>query len=265
MRANYPVCYSAVRQYEGGNDDDPQDPGGRTSRGIIQREWDKFRQTHPGRPADVWQASEDDIGAIYKNDYWDKQRGDDLSNGIDETTFDYGVNSGVGRSSKVLRRCLHLPDNATSDAVMASLRALDKDKSAILINAINDERMAFLKSLSTFKRFGGGWTKRVASVRTLSLRLYSGGSATIETPKSNGKGQYKDPKEAKRVIVTGGGVGGAAGASQFGPHEALMLAIFAAIAIGVAIYLINRWHQKRTEAPPKGWTPPPELKPSTGG
>jgi len=39
---NCPEIYKTVRVFERGNDDDPQDPGGRTSRGIIQREYDKY-------------------------------------------------------------------------------------------------------------------------------------------------------------------------------------------------------------------------------
>lgn len=54
--SSYAEALRRLLQHEGGNDDDPRDPGGRTSRGIIQREWNVWRETHPGLPADVWQA-----------------------------------------------------------------------------------------------------------------------------------------------------------------------------------------------------------------
>ena len=63
-------CVALVLRDEGGNDDDPRDPGGRTSRGITEREWDVWRQTHLGLPADVWQAPQDQILAIYHESYW---------------------------------------------------------------------------------------------------------------------------------------------------------------------------------------------------
>src|SRR6185503_4511843 len=75
-----------------------------------------------------------------------------LPSGVDYTCFDYGVNSGLGRPRKALQRF--------------------KGKTGVdLINAINDERMAFLRSLKTFPTFGKGWTARVARVRAHSLEL----------------------------------------------------------------------------------------------
>ena len=65
--------------------------------------------------------------------------------------FDYGVNSGIGRSGKVLRRVLKLPDNtsAVNDAVIAAARAAD---AKALIVAICDERLRFLQSLQDLGR-----------------------------------------------------------------------------------------------------------------
>src|SRR5262249_20359723 len=97
------ACVKLVLQDEGGKDDDPRDPGGRTSRGIKQRGWDEWLLTHPTLPADVFQAPQDQIVAIYHNKYWDKLSGDDLPAGVDYVVFDYGVLSGVSRSSKILQ------------------------------------------------------------------------------------------------------------------------------------------------------------------
>jgi lysozyme family protein len=60
----FATCVALVLRDEGGNDDDPRDPGGRTSRGIAQREWDVWRASHPGLPSDVWQAPQDQILGI---------------------------------------------------------------------------------------------------------------------------------------------------------------------------------------------------------
>src|SRR5258708_11859375 len=58
-------CVALVLQDEGGNDDNPLDPGGRTSRGITQRDWNAWLQTHPGLPSDVFHAPQEQILAIY--------------------------------------------------------------------------------------------------------------------------------------------------------------------------------------------------------
>ena len=44
------ACVQLVLQDEGGNDDDPDDPGGRTSRGIEQSEWDAWLLSHRASP-----------------------------------------------------------------------------------------------------------------------------------------------------------------------------------------------------------------------
>ena len=39
----FPTSVALTLVSEGGNDDDPRDPGGRTSRGITQNEWNNWR------------------------------------------------------------------------------------------------------------------------------------------------------------------------------------------------------------------------------
>ena len=68
--ANFSRCLKLVLVSEGGNDDDPDDAGGRTSRGITQREYDAYRKTHSGLPSDVWKAPQSAMGAIYEISYW---------------------------------------------------------------------------------------------------------------------------------------------------------------------------------------------------
>ncbi len=82
----------------------------------------------------------------------------------------YGVNSGIGRSGKVLRRALKLPDNSSSvtDAVIAAARAIDP---AILVAVICDERLRFLQSLKTWPVFGAGWGRRVAEVKSAAMAM----------------------------------------------------------------------------------------------
>jgi len=82
----------------------------------------------------------------------------------------YGVNSGTGRSGKVLRRMLGLPDDSSTvtDAVIAAARAADPK---ILIAAICGERLRFLQALKTWPVFGAGWGRRVAEVKSTALKM----------------------------------------------------------------------------------------------
>jgi hypothetical protein len=120
--------------------------------------------------ADVRAMKIDDAKRIYRNKYWDAQRCDELPAGVDYAVFDYGVNSGLGRSGKVLRRALKLPDNssAVTEAVIAATRSIDP---RLLIVAICDERLHFLQSLKTWTVFGAGWGRRVADVKSAALAM----------------------------------------------------------------------------------------------
>lgn len=169
--SSYDEALSRLLVHEGGNDDDPRDPGGRTSRGILQREWDKWRQTHPGLPSDVWEAPQDQVVAIYRQKYWDALRCDELPPGVDYAVFDYGVNSGIGRSSKVLQGIV----GVTQDGEIGpnTLAAVASSNPKDLVARICDERLSFLQGLKTWPTFGRGWARRVAEVRAVALEMAS--------------------------------------------------------------------------------------------
>jgi uncharacterized protein (TIGR02594 family) len=173
-------CVALVLQYEGGNDDDPRDPGGRTSRGILQREWDVWRQTHPGLPSDVWQAPQDQIIAIYDEKYWEPLCCDSLPAGVDLAVFDYGVNSGIGRSAKVLQG--FVGTDVDGEIGPKTITATAQVNASSLINRICDERLTFLQGLGTWQTFGRGWTNRVQGVRHTALGLVGAAAPVPPTP-----------------------------------------------------------------------------------
>lgn len=182
---NFDACIGPLLEHEGGNDDDPQDPGGRTSRGIIQSEWDVWRKTHPGLPSDVWQAPQADVIAIYKQNYWDKLHCDELPAGVDYAVFDYGVNSGIGRSAKVLQEVVGVPQDG--EIGPQTIGESFAHTPVSVIDSISDERLAFLQELHTWPRFGRGWTTRVNEVKLLSLKLAgSAGKPAVPAKPSGG-------------------------------------------------------------------------------
>ncbi len=170
MKENYHNAYRAERKYEGGNSDDPHDHGGRTSRGIIQREYDAFRDRKGLTRRDVWEADDSEIEEIYRTQYWDAVRGDDLRSSVDVVVFDGAVNSGPVQSAKWLQRALGVRADGHIGAV--TIAAVNNYHDPVeLINKIIDQREAFLKHLSTFKYFGKGWLSRTASLRRIAVAM----------------------------------------------------------------------------------------------
>ncbi len=167
--SNYDVSLRRLLAHEGGYTNHPADPGGPTNFGITIVDYRKYAKPD-ATAADVRAMTLDQAKAIYRAKYWDAQRCNELPSGVDYAVFDYGVNSGIGRSGKVLRRILKLPDNTSvvNDAVIAAARA---GNAKALVTAICDERLRFLQSLKTWPVFGGGWGRRVAAVKAVALAM----------------------------------------------------------------------------------------------
>ena len=123
-RSSYDECLRRLLAHEGGYTNHPSDPGGPTNFGITIFDYRKYVKPN-ATAADVRAMKLDEAKAIYRAKYWAAQRCDDLPAGVDYSVFDYGVNSGIGRSGKVLRRVVGLPDN-TSVVTDEVLRAVAK-------------------------------------------------------------------------------------------------------------------------------------------
>lgn len=168
--SNFKASLAAVLKAEGGNDDDPQDHGGRTSRGITQREYDAWRAEHSLLRQDVWKASQQDIEAIYHEEYWDPHC-DILPIGADFLLFNMAVNAGPFRGAKILQKALGVnPDGRIGPMTREAIRAADPTK---LIEDYSAQSRAFYLGLHQ-PRFTKGWLNRVEFVRKTALEMVKG-------------------------------------------------------------------------------------------
>lgn len=176
VASSWPTAYKMVRAEEGGNDDDPHDPGGRTSRGITQREYNAWRRLHNLAPRDVWSASEDEIMSIYKTQYWDPW-GDKLPPGVDAEFFDMCVLQGPGRAATTLQQALGGPARGVAiDGRMGLVtlqHAQDATDKAALIRSITQARLAFFRRIRGWVYYGRGWTNRAYICQRIALSLLS--------------------------------------------------------------------------------------------
>src|SRR5712664_1318708 len=112
MKSTYEACLPLLLAHEGGYTNDAADPGGPTNFGITIYDYRKYVKP-AATAADVRAMKLEEAKAIYRAKYWDAQRCDELPAGVDYAVFDYGANSGIGRSGKVLRRVLKMSDNTS--------------------------------------------------------------------------------------------------------------------------------------------------------
>ena len=137
---NYDKCLETILHHEGGYVNHPKDP---------------------------------DVAPIYKKNYWDRVKGDDLPAGLDLCVFDFGVNAGTGRSAKYLQTLI----GTTADGGIGpnTLKKVDEyvDEHGLsnTIKNFQEARQGYYERLSTFDTFGRGWTRRVTETTELALTM----------------------------------------------------------------------------------------------
>lgn len=165
--SNFNASLALVLKSEGGNVDDPADHGGRTSRGITQREYDAWRQEKGLPKRDVWGASNAEVSSIYHDEYWNPWC-DGFPLGTDYLFFDMAVNAGPSRAVKLLQQALGL----TSDGRIGPITrgAVAKVEPAKLVLDYSAAKRAFYLSLHQPK-FTKGWLNRTAQVQKNALAM----------------------------------------------------------------------------------------------
>lgn len=266
---DYQSCEDRVLAHEGSEYTDgvnPYDPGGPTRWGITIFDARAFWK--PGATADDVRTMPKSVAQdIYRSKYWAAINGDNLPAGVDDCIYDYGINSGNSRAGKVLRRLTGLPDtdwHVTPEVILAC----SKRDSNALINAICDERLKFLQSLSIWPTYKNGWTTRVKEVRVFALQLAGHEATPVSiplpapptSPVDTGKGTHTTPN-SKNVLMQGGTLTAALTALSHwsGAHPVLtaMIAIIGAIAIGMIIAKLQQIYQSKQDAPMPDTAPIP--------
>ena len=149
----FDLAVELVIGFEGSYVNDPRDPGGETKWGISKRSYPDL---------DIRNLSTDDAKAIYKRDYWDKVRCDELPEGLRLVVFDCAVNQGIARATYFLQKL----SGAKCDGMIGpKTLALVNKKNPVefLVNYLTERQLHYV-NLSTFKRFGRGWTRRIYEI-----------------------------------------------------------------------------------------------------
>lgn len=155
---NYVTCLEMILHHEGGYVNHPKDPGGETNLGVTKRVYEDF-----GGTKDMKDLVREDVEPIYKKNYWDRMKCDDVPAGLDLCLFDFGVNAGTGRSAKYLQRMIGtVADGGIGPNTLRALgNYIEEVGTEGAIKNFQSKRQEYYESLSTFETFGRGWTRRV--------------------------------------------------------------------------------------------------------
>jgi len=168
MKQNFDKCLKMLLKHEGGFVNHPRDPGGMTNLGVTKAVYDKW-VGKSSTEAEMRALTPDDVAPIYKKNYWDKCKCDDLPSGADWSVFDWAVNSGTGRAAKAMQKIVGAtPDGAIGPKTLEAIA--DKDPKE-LVEKMYDQRQAFYERLKTFDTFGRGWTRRNKETKETALEM----------------------------------------------------------------------------------------------
>ena len=158
MKENWIKCLEIILHHEGGYVNHPKDPGGETNLGVTKRVYEEF-----GGTKNMKDLTREDVEPIYKKNYWDRVKGDQLPAGLDLCVFDFGVNAGTGRAAKFLQKIIGTTvDGGIGPNTLKKLSEyVDEYGVENTIKRYQESRQKYYESLSTFDTFGRGWTRRV--------------------------------------------------------------------------------------------------------
>lgn len=149
-------AFAIIIGHEGGYTSGVGDPGGETKFGISKRAYPRVS---------IPDLTLESAKEIYRRDYWDKLCLDSADPGLALVAFDAAVNNGVLQTTKWLQRALGVnADGIMGPITRGALEACMGDAAAEALVTLHAHRIHMMAELPTWKKFGRGWSKRLAQV-----------------------------------------------------------------------------------------------------
>jgi len=144
---SFEQAVAMVLRHEGGYVNDPRDPGGETRFGISKRAYPDV---------DILRLTEDEAKVIYRRDYWDKLRPDELPQELAICLFDCAVNMGRDKAVRLLQRAC----GVAQDGVMGGNTIAAANRLPDSVVRFSAERIIAYTGIRGFDTFGKGWLRR---------------------------------------------------------------------------------------------------------
>lgn len=168
MKENFDFIIEKVLEAEGGfvQRSKKADPGGATKYGItfdVLRAWRRKNITVD----DVKKLTKEEAKEIYRFQYWNIVKGDDLPDIFDYLVLDFSLHSGPRVAVSYLQRMI----GSEQDGIMGvktlySLKQfIDLKGSEYVQELYLNLRLGFLKKLRNWKYNDTGWTNRIDALR----------------------------------------------------------------------------------------------------
>lgn len=166
----FATALKEILKHEGGYANHPRDPGGETMLGVTKRVWEAWT----GKPEKNMRGlTVEMVAPVYRKNYWDVLRCDELPPALALCVFDFGVNAGPGRAARYLQKLVGaLQDGQIGQATIAAVKSWTGQHGvAQAVRDYQQLRRGYYRQLGTFATFGKGWLRRVDDVESAALRM----------------------------------------------------------------------------------------------
>lgn len=188
---------------EGGEVNDPRDPGGHTNHGVTQGALNDYREGLGLGFMSVSHLTKSDADEIFVANYFRPIWFDQLPSGLDYAMGDFSVNSGASRPIKTLQKIVGV--KVDGHLGVNTMAAISRFPAEDLVVKLCNARLAFMKRLSIWPTYKNGWTTRVMGNE---LGVQSGDIGVIDrgVRMATGRTSIPAPTEAVagKAVETGG-------------------------------------------------------------
>lgn len=154
-------------QWEGGFVDHPNDPGGKTNRGVTQSTYDRYRNDKGLPLKDVRHIGDQEVRTIYYRMFWKKAGCDNLPPLLAMATFDWAVHSGPNRPLPYLEaiaREVHPKHESVLYWVPLRQNTDDYELAVNLVGKRNCYLQRLIRDNEDLRVFRRGWENRIKSL-----------------------------------------------------------------------------------------------------
>lgn len=156
---NFDAAFDLLITHEGGFANRPlsDDPGGATMYGVTEKVARANGYTGAMQDFSLAQAKD-----IYRRQYWDACKCDQMPEAVRYPLFDAAVNSGPGQAAKWLQSAAGVKsDGAIGQMTLSAVQLADPDR---LAKQMLGKRLSFMTGLPNWSANARGWSRRVASI-----------------------------------------------------------------------------------------------------
>ena len=167
MKQNFDKCMEMLLHHEGGFVNRPSDPpGGMTNLGVTKKTWDDFYGDDIDEDR-MRNITVDDIKPIYRTNYWERCRCQDLPSGVDWAVFDWAVNQ--GREGQLMLSRGPWEPMEMVPVGSQTMMAVTASQPHEIINNIAAHQDSYYRSLGHFDKFEKGWVRRNDKTREKAI------------------------------------------------------------------------------------------------